>query len=156
MSKQNENFTWQSTRRPERMPLCRTTPLSLGNRAAKCNVGPLPTDCPYRITSSWLTPYSVWRHSYAASISAYVSNSLGWTTFSKKSEIRTLQTNNDNMNFLHNHSKFIMTERKMTYLPRRGSIARIVISAHNRDKKTSHLNCKQLCRTRTRQHAYRN
>jgi len=79
MSKQNVNFTWQSTRRPERIPLCRTTPLNLGNLDAKCSVGPLPTDCPYKITSSWLTPYSVSRHSYIASMSAYVLDSLGCT-----------------------------------------------------------------------------
>lgn len=78
MSKQNVNLTWQTTRRPERIALCRTTPLNLGSLDAKWSVGPLPTDCPYKIKSSWLTPYSVSRHSYTASMSAYVFSSLGW------------------------------------------------------------------------------
>nr|GEV83696.1 hypothetical protein [Tanacetum cinerariifolium] len=33
---------------PERIPLCRTTPLNLCSREAKCNVGPLLADSPYR------------------------------------------------------------------------------------------------------------
>nr|GEW21686.1 hypothetical protein [Tanacetum cinerariifolium] len=54
MSNQNVNLTGYITRIPERIPLCRTMPLNLCSREAKCNVGPLPTDCPYKIRSSCL------------------------------------------------------------------------------------------------------
>ena len=44
MSNQNVILTGYKTLIPERIALCRTTPLSLFNRDAKYNVGPLPTD----------------------------------------------------------------------------------------------------------------
>lgn len=44
ISNQNVTFTGHKTRIPERIALWRTTPLSFCNRAARCNVGPLPTD----------------------------------------------------------------------------------------------------------------
>ena len=56
ISNQNVILTGYKTRMPERMALCRTTPLNLCKREAKCNVGPLPTDWPYKITPSCLIP----------------------------------------------------------------------------------------------------
>lgn len=78
MSNQNVNLTLYKTRIPERMALCRTTALNLGRREAKCNVGPLPTDWPYKITSSCLIPYSSFKQLYTASMSQYVLNSEGY------------------------------------------------------------------------------
>jgi len=54
MSNQNVILTGYKTRMPERMALWRTTALNLCNREAKCSVGPLPTDWPYKIKSSCL------------------------------------------------------------------------------------------------------
>lgn len=69
ISNQNVIFTGYKTRMPERMALWRTTPLNFGDREAKCNVGPLPTDWPYKITSSCLSPYSLFKQLYTASMS---------------------------------------------------------------------------------------
>jgi len=56
MSNQYVRFTGYMTLKPESMGLCRTTALNWGNLAARSKVGPLPTDCPYRIISSCLAP----------------------------------------------------------------------------------------------------
>ena len=78
ISNQNVSFTGYRTRMPDRIALWRTTPRSFCNRAARCNVGPLPTDWPYKMRSSCFIPYSFFKQSYTASMSQYVLNSDGF------------------------------------------------------------------------------
>lgn len=77
MSNQKVILTGYNTRIPERIALWRTTALNLCRREAKCSVGPLPTDWPYKITSSCFIPYSFFKQSNTASMSWYVLNSDG-------------------------------------------------------------------------------
>lgn len=78
ISNQNVTFTGYRTRMPERIALWRTTPCGFCNCEARCNVGPLPTDWPYKMSSSCFMPYSFFKQSYTASMSQYVLNSDGF------------------------------------------------------------------------------
>lgn len=77
MSNQYVRLTGYNTLRPDKIGLCKTTPLKVVKREARSTVGPLPTDWPYKINCSSLTPYCSLRHLYAASMSAYVLHSVG-------------------------------------------------------------------------------
>lgn len=77
MSNQYVRLTGYNTLIPDKIGLCKTTPLRFGKREARSTVGPLPTDWPYNINCSSLTPYCSLRHLYAASMSAYVLHSDG-------------------------------------------------------------------------------
>ena len=66
----------EMTRMPVTMGLCSTSP-AMGRCAARWHDGPVPTDCPYTMSSSLGDTPMVTRWSYTARMSAYVSSSLG-------------------------------------------------------------------------------